>query len=59
ALEPVGNYALRISFDDLHDTGIFTWAYLYELGQQQAEKWQHYLAAIAASGLSREPPKRT
>ncbi|MFI4988283.1 MAG: gamma-butyrobetaine hydroxylase-like domain-containing protein [Alphaproteobacteria bacterium] len=58
ALEPVGNYALRISFDDLHDTGIFTWAYLYELGQQQTEKWQHYLAAIAASGLSREPPKR-
>jgi len=57
-LEPVGNYALRIDFDDLHDTGIYTWAYLYELGERQAEKWAAYLAALEASGLSREPARR-
>jgi len=58
ALEPVGNYALRISFDDLHDTGIYTWAYLYELGERQEEKWAAYLEALAAAGLSRDPPSR-
>ena len=58
SLEPVGNYAIRIGFDDLHDTGIFTWAYLYELGERQAEKWVGYLAALASAGLSREPPRR-
>ncbi len=58
SLEPVGNYAIRIGFDDLHDTGIFTWAYLYELGERQAEKWAGYLAALASAGLSREPPRR-
>jgi DUF971 family protein len=54
-LEPVGNYAVRIKFDDLHDTGIYSWAYLYELGERQAENWKAYLAALAAQGLSREP----
>jgi DUF971 family protein len=54
-LEPVGNYAVRIKFDDLHDTGIFSWAYLYELGEKQDELWTAYLAALAAKGLSREP----
>ncbi|MFI5024705.1 MAG: gamma-butyrobetaine hydroxylase-like domain-containing protein [Alphaproteobacteria bacterium] len=58
SLEPVGNYAIRIGFDDLHDTGIFTWAYLYELGERQAEKWADYLAALTSAGLSREPPRR-
>ena len=58
SLEPVGNYAIRIGFDDLHDTGIFTWAYLYELGERQAEKWAGYLAALASAGLSREPERR-
>ena len=57
-LEPVGNYALRIDFDDLHNTGIFTWAYLYELGERQDEMWASYLAALAAAGLSRDPPRR-
>ena len=57
-LEPVGNYALRIDFDDLHDTGIFTWSYLYELGERYEEKWPAYLAALAAAGLSRDPPQR-
>ncbi len=55
ALEPVGNYAIRIRFDDLHDTGIFSWQYLYELGVKQEELWSKYLADLAAKGLSREP----
>ena len=58
AIEPVGNYAVRIRFDDLHDTGIFSWKYLYELGEAQAEKWQAYLDALEAQGLSRDPPAR-
>ena len=54
-LEPVGNYAVRIVFDDLHDTGIFSWNYLYELGIEQPLRWRRYLDALAAEGLSREP----
>ena len=54
-LEPVGNYAIRIKFDDLHDTGIFSWTYLYELGERSETLWAQYLAALAAKGLSREP----
>lgn len=57
ALEPVGNYAIRIKFDDLHDTGIYTWSYLYELGERRDELWSGYLAELAAKGLSREPPR--
>jgi len=55
ALEPVGNYAVRITFDDLHDTGIYSWDYLYELGIQHEQRWRDYLAALATNGLSREP----
>ena len=40
AVEPVGNYAVKLRFDDMHDTGIYGWPYLYELGSQQAERWQ-------------------
>ena len=58
AIEPVGNYAIRIKFDDLHDTGIFSWTYLYNLGRDQDEIWQAYLDAVAAKGLSREPVRR-
>ena len=58
AIEPVGNYAIRIKFDDLHDTGIFTWTYLYGLGRNQAEIWRSYLAELEKRGLSRDPPKR-
>ena len=54
-LEPVGNYAIRIIFDDLHDTGIYSWDYLYGLGQRQEEIWQSYLDQLEAKGLSREP----
>jgi DUF971 family protein len=57
-IEPVGNYAVKIHFDDLHDTGIFSWAYLRELGERQDELWQHYLDALEAKGLSREPKRK-
>ena len=57
ALEQVGNYAVRIRFDDLHDTGIYSWQYLYELGQEQGKRWDAYLAALAERGLSREPKR--
>ena len=54
-VEPVGHYAVRIVFDDLHDTGIYSWRYLHELGLEQAERWARYLAALAREGLGREP----
>ena len=56
-LEPVGNYAVRIKFDDLHDTGIFSWDYLYQLGVEHDRRWPDYLAAVTARGLSREPKR--
>ncbi len=55
AIEPVGNYAIRIRFDDLHDTGIYSWAYLYEIGTDRETIWQAYLDALDARGLSRDP----
>ena len=54
-LEPVGNYAVRITFDDLHDTGIYSWNYLYQLGVELEKRWREYLDALAANGLSRQP----
>jgi DUF971 family protein len=57
ALEPVGNYAVRIKFDDLHDTGIYSWDYLYQLGVEHPKRWRDYLAALQEKGLSREPPR--
>lgn len=54
-VEAVGNYAVRIVFDDLHDTGIYSWSYLYRLGAGQDEIWRAYLAALDAQGLSRDP----
>jgi len=58
AIEPVGNYAVRLTFDDLHDTGIYDWPTLYALGVEQESRWAAYEAALAARGLSREPPRR-
>jgi DUF971 family protein len=55
ALEPVGNYAVRIKFDDLHDTGIYSWQYLRHLGENREQIWRDYLAALEAKGLSRDP----
>ena len=56
-LEPVGNYAVRIRFDDLHDTGIYSWTYLYQLGVEYDQRWSTYLAALKTRGLSREPTR--
>lgn len=55
AVEPVGNYAVRIRFDDLHDTGLYTWRYLYELGSEQDRLWEDYLGRLEEQGLSRDP----
>jgi DUF971 family protein len=52
-LEPVGNYAVRIVFDDGHDTGLYVWEYLRELGENQEARWQSYLQDLAAKRLSR------
>jgi len=52
-IEPVGNYAARIVFDDGHDTGLYTWTYLRELGENKEERFQNYLAELAAKRLSR------
>jgi DUF971 family protein len=54
-VEPVGNYAVKLKFDDLHDSGIYTWDLLYDYGQRQDEIWNAYLAALVAEGLSRDP----
>ena len=54
-LEPVGNYAIRIKFDDLHDTGIYSWNLLYRMGEEKDRLWQEYLDALADKGLSRDP----
>jgi DUF971 family protein len=54
-VEPVGNYAIRIKFDDMHDTGIFSWNYLHELGSRRDEIWQAYLDRLEAEGKSRDP----
>ena len=54
-VEPVGNYAIRIVFDDRHDTGIYSWSYLRELGDTQTERWAAYQAALLFKGLSRDP----
>ena len=56
---PEGNYAVRLIFDDLHDTGIYSWAYLRGLGERQPELWSAYLEALEAGGLSREPQGAT
>jgi DUF971 family protein len=55
---PVGNYAVRLVFDDLHSTGIFGWDYLLELGRKHGAYWQDYLDEMAAKNLSRDPQPR-
>ena len=52
-VQPVGNYAVRLVFDDLHSTGIFSWDYLLELGRNQGAYWQDYLDELAAKGMTR------
>ena len=55
---PVGNYAVRLVFDDLHSTGIFGWDYLQDLGRNHAAYWQDYLDELAAKNLTRDPLAR-
>lgn len=55
AVEPVGHYAVALRFTDGHSTGLYTWAYLHQLGREQAARWFVYEAALAAAGLSRGP----
>jgi DUF971 family protein len=57
ALEPVGNYAVQPRFSDGHDTGIFSWDYLYHLGADQEALWQDYERRLAAAGLDRDAPQ--
>jgi DUF971 family protein len=54
-IEPAGQYALKLCFDDGHDSGLFTWDYLDGLGQRQTELWQDYLTALCQAGKSRDP----
>jgi DUF971 family protein len=53
-VEPVGNYAIRIVFDDGHDTGLFSWKYLYQLGLEHDERWRKYLNELASRGMRRD-----
>jgi len=53
-VEPVGTYALKLIYDDGHDSGLYTWEYLHELGMNQDEMWQNYLQKLEAAGESRE-----
>ena len=55
-LAPIGNYAVQPTFSDGHDTGIYSWDYLYHLGSQQAELWQKYEGRLAAAGAERDAP---
>jgi DUF971 family protein len=57
-VQPVGNYAVRLVFDDMHSTGIFSWDYLRELGVQRESYWRDYLDELAAKGLSRDAAAR-
>lgn len=57
-IEPVGSYAVRLKFDDLHDTGLYSWDYLHKLGEEQEQLWADYLSNLEARGLSRDPPGR-
>ncbi len=54
SIKPVGNYAVRIGFDDMHDTGIFTWTYLYEIWANMENLWDDYVRQLDEKGLSRE-----
>ena len=51
AIEPIGNYAVKLVFDDRHDTGLYSWEYLHKLGADYAERWQDYLARLKKAGV--------
>ena len=52
AVEPVGNYAVRLVFDDGHDTGLYSWTYLHELGRERERKWANYLQRLQELGIA-------
>ena len=54
SIEPIGNYAVKFIYSDAHNSGIYSWDYLYELGEKRTEKWQDYLSRLADNGTSRE-----
>ncbi|ASV87029.1 gamma-butyrobetaine hydroxylase-like domain-containing protein [Ochrobactrum quorumnocens] len=54
-MDPIGNYAVRITFDDMHDTGLFSWTYLHKLGTEKDTLWHTYLDELAGKGLKRDP----
>ncbi|WP_420547697.1 gamma-butyrobetaine hydroxylase-like domain-containing protein [Curvivirga sp.] len=54
-IEPIGNYAIKIIFDDMHDSGLYSWRYLYQLGEEYEVRWEQYLADLKAEGKRREP----
>jgi len=54
-IKPVGNYALQLFFDDGHETGLYSWDYLYTLCTEFDQRWQHYLGRLSAEGASRDP----
>ncbi|GJD50696.1 hypothetical protein OPKNFCMD_3441 [Methylobacterium crusticola] len=58
AVAPVGNYAVKLTFDDMHDTGLYAWDYLRRLGEEQAVRFARYEEELAGRGLSRDPPAR-
>jgi len=58
AVDPVGNYAVRLTFSDGHNTGLFSWIYLRKLGDEREVRWAEYLAELKAKGMSRDPPMR-
>ncbi|KAL1824669.1 hypothetical protein DCAR_0312756 [Daucus carota subsp. sativus] len=57
--EPVGNYGVRLLFDDLHKTGIYTWEYLYYIGSNKFTLMRNYIKTLQKHGLSRDPPRRS
>jgi DUF971 family protein len=59
AVEPVGSYAVKLVFSDGHDTGLYSWSYLYELGRDRDALWQGYLTRLAEAGASRDPEQRS
>jgi DUF971 family protein len=54
-IEPVGNYAVKLAFSDGHDTGLYSWEYLHELGEKQESSWKSYLARLEQAHASRDP----
>lgn len=54
AIEPVGNYAIKLVFDDNHDSGLYSWEYLYKLGSEHEQRWQQYLDRLAQAGHTRK-----